>query len=245
MRSDLEKLIELQITDTELRLLKNIIETAESKRAEVEHEFEQHASSIRAVQARSETLNSERVALERQISDNKVYKERAERNLKHAQNQKEYEASMREIDTLQKQITVLETQVVEKMTELEEVEKELADRADEINSHDSKRAAVLAEFDASVANAKSEFETKTAARTSVFQTVSPQLASVYNRLAQRSRDGIAVAEVINSSCSACFMSLRPQMLLEVKRMNSIVTCESCTRILYVVTEDSRAASSDA
>ena len=50
---------------------------------------------------------------------------------------------------------------------------------------------------------------------------------------QRSRDGIAVAEVVNGSCSACFMSLRPQMSLEVKRGDAIITCESCTRILYI------------
>ncbi len=70
-------------------------------------------------------------------------------------------------------------------------------------------------------------------RAEVFDTLPAQLAAVYNRLVQRSRDGIAVAEVVSGSCSACNMALRPQMLLEVKRMNDIVTCESCTRILYV------------
>ena len=52
-------------------------------------------------------------------------------------------------------------------------------------------------------------------------------------MAQRSRDGIAVAAVINGSCSACFMSLRPQMQVEVKRGDQIITCESCARILYM------------
>ena len=42
-----------------------------------------------------------------------------------------------------------------------------------------------------------------------------------------------MAEVVNGSCSACFMSLRPQMQVEVKRGDQIITCESCTRILYV------------
>lgn len=245
MRSDLEKLIELQVTDTNLRRLKQIIDTAVEKRAEIEQEFEQHASSIREIQNRGETLNAERAQLEREISDNKVYKERAERNLKHAQNQKEYEAAMREIDSLQKQIGQLETQVVEKMTATEEVEKELKERAEEISSFDSKRDEALSKFDSEVAAARSEFESETAKRVEVFATIAPQLAAVYNRLAQRSRDGIAVAEVVNGSCSACFMSLRPQMLLEVRRMNSIQTCESCTRILYVVTEESKAATPEA
>jgi predicted nucleic acid-binding Zn-ribbon protein len=244
VRSDLEKLIDLQVTDTNIRKLKNIIETADQKRADIEREFEQHAFSIREIQKRSENLNAEKASLEKQIEETKVYKERAERNLKHAQNQKEYETAMREIDSMQKQIAAFETQIVEKMTAAEEVEKELADRADEINTLDAKRAEGIGAFEAELAAAKKEFDSESAKRKEVFDTLPAQLASVYNRLAQRSRDGIAVAEVVNASCSACFMSLRPQMMLEVKRMNAIVTCESCTRILYVTSGESKAASSE-
>lgn len=233
VKAELEKLIELQKTDTNIRRLKQQIETAEQRRAEIEQEFEKHASSIREIQGRRDKLNAERADLEKQIADNKTYLERADRNLKHAQNQKEYETAMREIDALQKQIAAFETQIVEKMTAVEEVEKELEERAEEINSIDSKREAALSEFDAELAANKSEFDSETKNRETVFTTLPTQLASVYNRLAQRSRDGIAVAEVVNGSCSACFMSLRPQMQVEVKKGEQIITCESCTRILFI------------
>jgi predicted nucleic acid-binding Zn-ribbon protein len=233
VKADLEKLIELQKTDTNIRRLKKQIETAEQRRAEIEQEFERHASSIREVQGRRDTLQTERVNLEKQIEDNKTYLERADRNLKHAQNQKEYETAMREMDALQKQIAAFETQIVEKMTTLEEVEKELEDRAEEINSIDGKRAEALKAFEAELSANKAEFNAATKAREAVFATLPAQLASVYNRLAQRSRDGIAVAEVVNGSCSACFMSLRPQMQVEVRKGEQIITCESCTRILFI------------
>ena len=233
MRSELEKLIDLQLTDTDLRRLKQIIDSADERRAEIEQEFEQHAFSIREVQNRRETLLAERAELEANIAANKTYLERAERNLKHAQNQKEYETAMRETDALQKQNTAFENQIVEKMEAVEGVDNELTERSDEISTLDAKREEALAAFDAEVSAARSEFEEKSKKRATVFNTLPANLASVYNRMAQRSRDGIAVAEVINGSCSACFMSLRPQMQLEVKRMNGIVTCESCTRILYI------------
>ncbi len=233
MRSELEKLIDLQKTDTNIRRLKNSIDTAEQRRAEIEQEFEQHAFSIREIQNRRDTLTAERAELEKSITEYKTYLERADRNLKHSQNQKEYETAMREIDSFQKQIAAFETQIVEKMTASEEVEKELADRDEEINSLDAKRAETFSVFDKELANTTKELETETAKRTKVFETLPPQLASVYNRMAQRSRDGIAVAEVISGSCSACYMALRPQMQVLVKKMDSIVTCESCTRILYI------------
>lgn len=233
MRSELEKLIELQRTDTNLRRLKNIIETADEKRAEIEQEFDQHAFSIREVQERRDKNTAERTTLENQIAENRSYLERAERNLKHAQNQKEYETAMRETDALQKQIAAFEGEIVEKLTAFEEIEKELESRAEEINTMDSKRAEGIASFDNGLETARAEFQSEEKKRAEVFATLPPHLASVYNRLVQRSRDGIAVAEVINGSCSACFMSLRPQMQLEVKRMNSVVTCENCSRILFI------------
>ncbi len=236
MKSELEKLIDLQKTDTNIRKLKKVIESAEQRRASLEQEFEQHAFSIREIQAKRDTAQEKRTDLEKQIAENKIYVERANRNLKSAQNQKEYETAMRETDALQKQVSALETQVLEKMTEIEEVEKILAERADEINSLETNQKAALTVFDAELTKNKQESETQIQNREKVFQTLPPQMASIYNRLAQRSRDGIAVAEVINGSCSACFMSLRPQVQVELKTTDTIITCESCTRILYISPE---------
>lgn len=242
MKAELEKLINLQKTDTNIRRLKRSLETAEQRRAGLEHEFEQHAFSIREIQNRRDTLHAERANLEKQIAENKTYLERADRNLKHAQNQKEYETAMRETDALQKQIAALETQTLEKITAAEEVEKELTDRAEEINTLDAKRDAALAEFDAVIEADRKELSGELEKRNEVFVTLPDRLAAVYDRLAQRGRDGIAVAEVVNGSCSACFMSLRPQMLLEVKRGDQIITCESCTRILYMPSKEASEAS---
>ena len=245
MKAELEKLIDLQRTDTNIRRLKKSIETAEERRASIEQEFEQHAFSIREIQARRDAFQTQRADLDKQVAENKTYLERANRNLKHAQNQKEYETAMRETDALQKQIAAFETQIIEKMTGIEEVEKELESRAEEINTLDAKRAEALAAFDAELARDRAELDEELKRRNDVFVTLPTQLAAVYNRLAQRSRDGIAVAEVVNGSCSACFMSLRPQMQVEVKRGDQIITCESCTRILFIASAGSKAAVSDA
>lgn len=241
MKAELDKLIALQKTDTNLRRLKQALETADERRAAIEQEFEQHAFSIREIQGRRDDLHGTRSGLENQIAENKTYLERAERNLKHAQNQKEYETAMREIDALQKQITAFETQIVESMEQVEGVDKELEDRAEEISTLDSKRDTALTEFDSQLAAEKAEFKTESAHRERAFATLPDRLAAVYNRLAQRSRDGIAVAEVVNGACSACHMSLRPQIMVEVKKGAEIITCESCSRILYVQSKEAEAS----
>ena len=241
MIADLDKLIELQQTDTNLRRLKDSVETSETRRAEIEQEFEQHAFSIREIQNRRDSMHAKRAELEKQIAENKTYLERADRNLKHAQNSKEYETAMRETDALQKAIAAFETQIVEAMETVEAVDKEIEERSDEIATLDSKLEEALKQHDAKIAKDKSEYAKLAKARETVFVTLPTQLASVYNRMAQRSRDGIAVAEVVNGSCSACYMSLRPQIMLEVKRGDQIITCESCTRIMYVLKREATEA----
>ncbi len=241
MKLELEKLIELQKTDTNIRRLKKSIETAEQRRASLEQEFEQHASSVREIQNRAETAKNERIALEKQITEAKTHLERANRNLKTSTNQKQYETSMREADVLQKQISGFETQVLEKMTAIEEVEKVLEERAEEISSLEGNRQQAIEGFEKELTENKAELEIEAKKRHEVFTTLPANLAAVYNRLALRSRDGIAVAEVVNGSCSACFMSLRPQMQVEIKRGDKIITCESCARILYVTPPEAQAA----
>lgn len=233
MKSELEKLIELQKTDTHIRKLKKSIETSEQRRAGIEQEFERHAFEIRDIQNRSQTAKSEHADLERQIAEAKASLERANRNLKNAQNQKEYEAAMREADVLQKQIGTLETQTLEKMGTVEEVDKTLAERADEISSVEANHQKTLGEFDTTVEEQRKELGEAMKKREELFITLPKNLATTYDRLAKRSRDGIAVAEVVNGACSACFMSFRPQVLVELRTSDKLITCEECTRILYI------------
>jgi uncharacterized protein len=236
VKAQLEKLVELQITDTHIRKLQKSIETADSRRAEIEQEFDLHASSIREIQGQAETAKGERARLEKSIAEAKASLERAERNLKVSQNQKEYEAAMRETDVLQKQITALETEVLEKMNAVEEIEKALAERAEEISGLEENNQKALEKFETGLAKTQKEFDKESSKREVVFKTLPPNLSSVYNRMVQRSRDGIAVVEVKNDSCSSCFIKLRPQKIMEIKRYNELITCENCTRILYILTK---------
>lgn len=233
MKSELAKLVQLQKTDTRLRQLKNNIETAETRRAELEDEFEKHASSIREIQNRLEGAKETKSGLEKDIAEAKVGLERAARNLKTAQDTKQYEAAMREIDSLNKQISNFETKILELMEVIDETSATLEERADEVANLESDWEKRQAEFDENLEADRAELKKLSNARQEVFAGLPDRLAAIYDRLVSRSRDGIAVAEVIDASCSACFMSLRKQVVVELKTTDQIVTCESCTRILYV------------
>ncbi len=237
MKSELGTLVELQKTDTRIRQLNENIETAEERRAKLEEEFEKHASSIREIQKQRDDAQAKKAELEAHIAEAKTGLKRADRNLRAARDQQMYEAAMRETDALNKQISQYETEILENMELSEEAEKVLEERADEVNNLESDWEGRQKEFDTELEENKKELANRTANRESVFSEVSPKLAAVYNRLVTRSRDGIAVAAVVDNACSACFMSLRKQMIVDLKTTNEIITCESCTRILYVADEE--------
>lgn len=237
MKSELSTLIELQKTDTRIRQLNENIETAKERRATLEEEFEQHAFSIREIQNNRDEARAKRAEIEAHIAEAKTSLERANRNLTTAQDQKQYEAAMREIDVINKQISKHETDILENMEVYEAAEKTLEERSEEVNNLEGNWKKTQAEFDKELKANKAELNKLTKEREKVFAEVSPTLASVYDRLVTRSRDGIAVAEVIDEACSACFMKLRKQILVDLKTTSEIFTCENCTKIMYVVNED--------
>lgn len=99
----------------------------------------------------------------------------------------------------------------------------------------------MAEFEKAIKSDQKEFDSETKHRATAFVTLPDRLAKIYDRMAKRSRDGIAVAEVVNGSCSACFIQLRPQVQLNVKKGDEIIVCESCTRILYLASREAEAS----
>jgi predicted nucleic acid-binding Zn-ribbon protein len=159
--------------------------------------------------------------------------ERAERNLMSSKKPDEYTAAIREADAARKQISALETQILEQMEQLEQADASLKERADEIATMNSDREAKLKAFDEETGTIGERLATARKEREEVFANLPKPMSALYSRIQGRIRDGVAVAEARNRSCSACFMSLRPQVMAEVRRGDEIITCDNCGRILYV------------
>jgi predicted nucleic acid-binding Zn-ribbon protein len=63
------------------------------------------------------------------------------------------------------------------------------------------------------------------------EQLAPQNKSRFRRLLESKR-GTAVAEVVEGSCSLCHFALRPHLQQRVRRVQEIIACEHCHRILY-------------
>ena len=233
MKAELQKLIALQNLDTTIRKLEKDQQATPERRAEIEREFDQRAFEIRALENRRDEAKHTRARLENEVVEQKGRAERAERNLMSSKKPDEYTAAIREADAARKQISGLETQILEQLEQLEQAEAALKERAAEIASMNSDREAKLKAFDEETGTIGDRLVAARKEREEVFASLPKQLSALYSRIGARIRDGVAVAEARNRSCSACFMSLRPQIMAEVRRGEDIITCDNCGRILFV------------
>ena len=238
MKAELQKLITLQNLDSTIRKLEKDQQAIPERRAEIEREFDQRAFEIRALETRRDEAKHTRARLENEVVEQRGRVERAERNLMSSKKQDEYTAAIREADSARKQISALETQILEQLETLEQAEAALNERAAEIASLNSDREARLKAFDDETGTIGERLTVAHKERDEVFANLPKQLSGMYARIKARIRDGVAVAEARNRSCTACFMSLRPQVMAEIRRGEEVLTCDNCGRILYWVPSES-------
>ncbi len=245
MKAEIQQLVALQNLDTTIRRLQEDLEAIPQRRAEIEKEFDQRAFEIRALEDSRDEARNTRVRLETEVSEQRIRVERAERNLMSSKKQDEYTAAIREADAARKQISALETQILEQMEALEKAEASLKERSEEIASLNSDRDARLLAFDEETRRQAEKLATDQTQREQLLSVLPKAMGALYNRISKRIRDGIAVAEARNGACMACFMSLRPQAMAEVRRGQEVITCDNCNRILYYSADSAPASSPSA
>ena len=232
MKAELAQLIALQNADSNIRRLQTEIESIPERRAEIEKEFDQRAFEIRAMEERRDNANLERTRLEAEIFEHKQRAERADRNLMAAKKPEEYTAAIREADAARKQISAFETQVLEQMEVFDTAEKELGERAPEVEKLRGEMEASFKAFDEQAKVQQQQLEVARAEHERLLRELPKTTSSLYKRISSRIRDGVALAEARNGACMACYMSLRPQIMSDVRRGTEVITCDNCNRILY-------------
>lgn len=144
---------------------------------------------------------------------------------------KEYTALQHEIEQVSLAIRQIEDQVLARMEDAEQLkskqeETQKAKSAEESVIHEERKV-----LEGEIAKLQGELDQLKQQRQSWIDQVLPATMLVYERTAQ-ARRGVAMAEARNAMCSECHVRIRPQLFQEIKRNDSIITCESCSRILF-------------
>jgi predicted nucleic acid-binding Zn-ribbon protein len=227
-------LIALQNTDSRIRKLQAELDSIPQRRAEIEKEFDQRAFEFKALEAQRDDARAKRAQLEKEIAETRAKSEKAERDLMSSTDKKSYEAAIREVDSARKHISELETKVLEQMEAAEAAEKSVSEHDPEVERLRAERDEKLKAFEEQTRAQGEELEASRVERERLLAELPNQMNALYKRISTRIRDGVAVAEARKNSCSACFMSLRPEVMTKIRRGEEIIICDNCNRILYYV-----------
>jgi hypothetical protein len=147
-------------------------------------------------------------------------------------NPKELQDLQHESAALKRYQSVLEDRELEIMLTLEQAEADLQSAAAYQQStqsdYDQKNASLLEEK----AGLLGDIEREVDERRATVEGIPPADLHLYEQI-RKQRRGVAVAKVIDRTCSACGSTLNTGLLSAAHSPNLITRCDTCGRILYV------------
>ena len=230
MHPDLEKLKSLQEVDHEIHRLNDEIAALpkrvaviEAKLADVKAQVEAHKAGIKETE-----LSRRKLEHEIQSEQQKISKYR-EQSLDVKTND-QYKALMHEIGFAESNIRASEDRILQAMMETEAHERELKVTEAEFSAQTADVEREKAAARQRTQQDEKELAEWQAKRGELRQGISPEVLAHYDRLASARKT--ALAEAIAQNCSACHVMLRPQKYDEIRSNQQILTCDSCSRILF-------------
>jgi predicted nucleic acid-binding Zn-ribbon protein len=230
MQAQIEALECLATLDAELGLL--LEELARERQALLDkkqnlEELEAKLSRARGSIAEMDRLRGELIQETRQMS---VQIEKSREKLSRCRTEREANAAQREVEELRKlyrdrelEIDKLGALVDQARGEAESTEAEKAVLTTELGQSEGASLSRLNEVESALA-------TKQEARKELVSRVQPVLYRRYELI--RKRRGSAIAFTHEGTCSACHMTLPPQLFQQLMRRQEFGQCPSCNRILY-------------
>ena len=232
MLPDIERAIRLQILDDRAADLTKEVSALPRHISEIEKKLDAHQRRLdhdRAALAANQR-DRKRLEGEIQVQEQKISKLRTQMN--EAKTNEQYRAFQHEIEFCQTEIRRYEDQILDFMSASESLEKNVklaeASLALEKKQVEEEKSNARRRTDAD----RAEIDKVTKERVKVIGEMTPRIAAEYERI-RKGRHGVAIAEVVEGRCSKCNMLVRPQLMQELKRGDSVMVCESCRRMLYV------------
>jgi predicted nucleic acid-binding Zn-ribbon protein len=146
-------------------------------------------------------------------------------------NPKELQDLEKDIASIRRHIGTLEDTQLDQMMVVEEAETARNRIEDALKSARSQKATQDAMLRADQANLLKDVNRLETERGAAMAGIEPPDLQIYEQLRQ-SRKGLAVAKMIESTCSACGSELTPAAAQAAQSSNALARCTFCGRILY-------------
>ena len=166
------------------------------------------------------------------LADIREQHDKRRKRLHNVGSTKEFNAVEKEIEVLKKSVEQTEEELLHLGEVIDTTEASIKEKEAKIDQlRDS-----IAQEEANAADGLSELDRKIKALNDREDQrrgeVSKRVLYKYDFIRKRRPNESAIAAAKDAHCEACFMSVPPQLFIEIQRGDAMVTCPSCQRILY-------------
>jgi predicted nucleic acid-binding Zn-ribbon protein len=231
MEEQLSLLIQLQEVDTKIRALTerqnrmpDILASLERRRAAGQEEFEKAKGALQAAQKNKRDRDADLEASAQKV-------ERLKARASEIKTNKEYQALQKEIEAAEQESKTIEDEILVLMEKIDAAAAAITGAEENARKEDEEIAAELKEREADHAKGEQELQEMQRQRQETAEHIERALLAKYQGLLL-TKAGAAIAEARGEACSGCYMSIPPQVFVNVKKNESIITCPHCSRILY-------------
>jgi predicted nucleic acid-binding Zn-ribbon protein len=231
VHSELEQLLVLQDRQQKIRQIENEIRTVPLQRKNLESQLAASAAALEGAKHQARQTEVDRKNLELDVGTRQQSIARLRTQQYETRKNDEFQAIGHEIERYEKEIT-----------EIEDRELELMDRADKLKAEvagEEKKAAVtkesisrqLSDLDEKATTLAARLEALKKERDTIAGNIDEDLLDRFNRLFASKGDAAVVA-LEHDVCTGCHMKVTAATAVQVRAGKEIVSCEQCGRILY-------------
>lgn len=232
MKKRLDLIEQLQEIDLQVDVMKTAQESLVADMGAIARTLDEARAGIAAIQARAAQLEKDKAELEASHAAELENIRRSEANMKEIKTNKEYQAVGREIAVARKQVAELEEQILQKITQFDELNGEIstvqATLAELEQNSDQRRSEKQSEIDKLQADINADHMRRDA----ITNELPANLLKRYKSLREQRR-GQAVAIARDGFCQGCNMHLPPQLYNSLFKADDIITCPHCQRVLIL------------
>ncbi len=230
MLVQLELLLDLQHIDLELGELVAEAEILPKRIQELEDEKESAKSEVRDSEVRLEEKQKARQKLERDLEDHGARLKDLESKRLVIKTNEEYAALTHEIGFTTQDISKTEDAALELMESESNIKRELAAAQESAATRAGEIDVKIGELTSELERLNDAIAIKRDERLRISTRIDKQTLLRYDRILA-SKGDFAVARIADGACEGCYVRLPAQMVIEVRKADRFIECESCGRIL--------------
>ncbi len=156
-------------------------------------------------------------------------------------NEREFTAVISEIDYATKELETRKARHEELETTIRELGEDIENRRQARPEEETAQKEITEGWELTKKDLKLKVHQLAVDANALEEKLNPKNRAHFHRLL-KGKNGIAIAAVVDGSCSACHFKLRPHLMQRVRRCEEIIACEFCHRVLY--REDAVSAAGD-